>query len=487
MNLDLDKRIFKAMILEEWRLHRSLVGGLGSAMFPLLIFILTVIITLISPFLLRNLDASVGLQVLHITILFYGIFVGGFGVIGETVMTHRLGQVNMLLQLPLLQPICFKRVMSIFYLKDALFYLGYTFVPMLSGMGFTFFYAGFDPVRLTMLGITIFTTFMMGMGLSFVLSALPGRSKSASLISFFVFLVLGILVYPLGVLKPHMLLLPLGYWVDGQIWWLLASGVFATISAALGALLMKERYEFRQRSYGESFLGLDKKLGFIGELRSLVAKELLELSRSGAMGPTISSYTIHLLFIYFLSWLFESGFGIPIGFNVIFFSCFVGFMGVMTYGALTGHEHNEYLNVLPVSVDYVIRAKLAAYFLLTGGVSVIYVIGIGFLKGELGLVPGSIIVAACTSFYVVTVTAYLTGLWTNTMFFGSGTILRFTLLVIPPLTVVGIGALLFAYTPVYATYLITGVSALLFIASVYFYRRLRARWSQFSFSLVTTK
>jgi hypothetical protein len=249
---------------------------------------------------------------------------------------------------------------------------------------------------------------------------------------------------------------------------------------------MKERYEFRQRSYGESFLGLDKKLGFIGELRSLVAKELLELSRSGAMGPAVGGYTLHLLFIYFLSWLFESGFGIPIGFNVIFFSCFVGFMGVMTYGALTGHEHNEYLNVLPVSVDHVIRAKLVAYFLLTGGVTVIYVVGIGILKGELWLVPGGIIVAACTSSYVVAVTAYLTGLWTNTMFFGSGTILRFTVLVIPPLTVVGIGALLFAYNPAYATSLIAGLSVLLFFASVYFYRKIGVRWSKFSFSLVTT-
>ena len=96
-----------------------------------------------------------------------------------------------------------------------------------------------------MLGITIFATFMMGMGLSFVLSALPSRSKSASLITFLTFFALGFLVYPLGVLKPHILLLPLGYWVDGQIWGLLASGVFATVSAALGALLMKERYEFQ--------------------------------------------------------------------------------------------------------------------------------------------------------------------------------------------------------------------------------------------------
>ena len=71
------------------------------------------------------------------------------------------------------------------------------------------------------------------------------------------------------------------------------------------------------------------------------------------------AFTGHLLAIYSVSWLFQSGFSIPINFNVIFFSGFVGFMGVMTYSFLTNLEHNEYLNVQPVSVDMVVKAKLA--------------------------------------------------------------------------------------------------------------------------------
>ena len=53
----------------------------------------------------------------------------------------------------------------------------------------------------------------------------------------------------------------------------------------------------------------------------------------------------------------------------------------MTYSFLTNLEHNEYLNVQPVSVDMVVRAKLAVYFILTSGVTVGYVLLIGFLKG----------------------------------------------------------------------------------------------------------
>ena len=116
MSLSLDARLLLDMIKEEWRLHRSMVGGLGSALFPLMIFFLTVI----APFLLQNLPLATMLLMLHAASLVYGLFVGGFGSIGERVMTQRLGQVNMLLQLPQTYPVTFRRVMAIFYVKDYL-------------------------------------------------------------------------------------------------------------------------------------------------------------------------------------------------------------------------------------------------------------------------------------------------------------------------------------------------------------------------------
>ena len=121
------------MIKEEWRLHKSLVGDFGSALFPLMIFALTALCAFITPYIMGNIEMSTILLMLHVSSVIYGVFVGGFGRIGEHVMTRRLGQVSMLLQLPQLYSISFKRVMGVFYVKDALYYLIYSFVPLVLG------------------------------------------------------------------------------------------------------------------------------------------------------------------------------------------------------------------------------------------------------------------------------------------------------------------------------------------------------------------
>jgi hypothetical protein len=223
----------------------------------------------------------------------------------------------------------------------------------------------------------------------------------------------------------------------------------------------------------------------IGAHRSLVAKEWLELTRSGSLDPVIGGYALHLVAVYFISWLFENGLGIRLGFNVLFFSAMVGFLGVLTYSSLAGVEHNEYLNVMPVSVDSVVKAKLVIYFLITSTVTIGYVLLIGFLKGEIMLVPAGLVVASCNCVYVVAVTAYLTGLWTNTMFFGARTIISFTLLIMPVLTIVEIGTLLIPYFPGLATILIASASIGELLASVFLLRRLNSRWGRTSFSYIS--
>ena len=486
MSHDLDLHLLVGMMKEEWRLHRSMVGGLGSALFPFMIFFLTAICAIVAQFIIYNLPLATILLMLHAASLLYGFFVGGFGAMGENVMTRRLGQVNMLLQLPQTYPVTFRRVMAIFYIKDSIFYLLYTYIPMMLGLGVSASLARVSLLGVLGLGITTYLTFMLGMGLSFVVSAASARSRVGGAVASLCLLVIVALVYPLGILQPYQILLPLGYWINKSPTWPLASAVIAVGLAAAGALLMKERFETQQRKYTDSFLSVEGRLVAFGGLRSLVAKEWLELARSGSLAPAAGGYTLQLLAVYFISWIFENGFGIPIGFNVVFFSALVGFMGVMTYRSLTSIEHNEYLNVLPVSVDSLVKAKLVVYFLLTSGVTFGYVVLIGFLKGEMNLVPQSLIVAACTSIFVVAVTAYLTGLWTNTMFFGAKTILKFTGMVLPLLTIIEIGALILPQMAGLATVMIVGASIMELLASAFLFLRLGVKWGGASFSYINS-
>jgi hypothetical protein len=296
--------------------------------------------------------------------------------------------------------------------------------------------------------------------------------------------VVAALVYPLGLLSPEQIILPLAYWADRSAWTLVVSSVAAVALASAGVALMKERYETRESRSGFSFLDSESLFGFTGGLRTLVAKEWAEVRRTGALAPVVMSFAGHLLAIYGISWVFEAGVGVSLGFNVVFYSGFVGFMGVMTYSFLTNLEHNEYLNVQPVSVDMVVKAKLVIYFLLTAGVSAAYVVGIGVLKSQLHLVPLGLLLAAATSVYVVGVTSYLTGLWTNTMFFDARVILKFCAAVVPPMIVAEIAALLTPVWPAQATQVVVAVSLLLLLASAPLLRSMERRWSGASFSFV---
>jgi hypothetical protein len=473
------------MIKEEWRLHKSLVGGFGSGLFPFIIFIFTSVGAFITPYIMGNINLSKILLMLHIASLMYGIFVGGFGRIGEHVMTRRLGQVNMLLQIPQNYPLSFKQVLAIFYIKDSLYYLIYSYIPLVAGVGLAAPSAGVSYRGVFVLGITMFLAFLMGLGLSFSVSALSLRSRKVAFLIVCLIFILILPVYPLNLIHVGHLITPLGYWINKKLGFLMISMVQSTILAAVGVTLMKEQFEIGQREYIESFLLTENKFGFIGELKTMVAKEWLELVRSGSLYPTLIGFSAHLLAVYFISWLFQTGLGIPLKFNVIFYSGFVGFMGVITYSFLTNLEHNEYLNVQPVSVGEVIKAKLSIYFLITSP-TFGFLFLIGFLKGQISMIPMGLMVAASTNLFVVAVTAYLTGLWTNTMFFGAKTILRFTAIVVPPLTIIEIASMMLQHNPYLATQIIIITSMVLFLTAAFILTRLENKWKDTSFSYVST-
>src|SRR4030042_6850903 len=249
---DIDKQLLIDMIKEEFRLHRSLVGGLGSAFFPFIIFLMTATCAFITPLIARNLNQSTMLLMLHVASLISGFYIGGFGSMGEQIMTRRLGQVNMLLKLPQIYPISVKKVMAIFFIKDSLFYLVYTYVPMILGISIVAPHEGVTALGILRLGLTAFLAFMIGMGLSFVSSAASTRSRIFGALAYIFIIATALLVYPLNILQPQYVLLPLAYWADRSLIWPILSVILSIGLAATGSLLMKESYEIKQTKFNNS-------------------------------------------------------------------------------------------------------------------------------------------------------------------------------------------------------------------------------------------
>jgi len=196
---------------------------------------------------------------------------------------------------------------------------------------------------------------------------------------------------------------------------------------------------------------------------------------TGFLGP--------LLGIYAIIWLFRTGMGVPLDFNVVFYGGILGFLGLMTYSWLTNIEPNEFLNVQPVGVDEVIRAKLVLYFLLTTPISLGYLILIGGLNGEWRLLPIAALVGLSTMVYVAAVIGRMTGLRANTMLFDAGVLARFAAAIVPPLIIVELASFWLRTSPYLAMAILGALSAALLVASRYLLAGIKTRWSRSQFGI----
>ena len=170
--------------------------------------------------------------------------------------------------------------------------------------------------------------------------------------------------------------------------------------------------------------------------------------------------------MYLIIWFIETGIGLSFPFNTVSYSGFVGFMGVLTYSWITNMEHNESLNPLPVIVGDVIKAKFILHLILTAGISSGCVLLIAIARKEPSLMFPSLLIAIANAVYAGAITAKLTGLWTNTMFFDVGVISRFAAAVIPPLFVTELLSLWIWYLDTTAIYAIIAVALLQIGAAV---------------------
>lgn len=472
--------LFRTMFREELRLHRSFIGSIGSAFFPAMIFVLALVLAVSFP-RLGALDVPTALLLLHAGAVLYGLSVGALGRIGEEAMSRRMGQVNFLLRLPELQPVRFRTVMAAFYAKDAVYYIFYAIVPIVAAIGIAAPFAGASLWSVGLLGITILLAFLLGMSLSFLASVLSTRSRTGAAVAGVLALAVLVLVWQ-GVVSVGLVVWPLGFWAGRDPAYLAASAGLVLLLSAAAVALTKERHEAPTRTFASVLLPTEQRFAFVGRRRTLVAKEWLELRRSGTLGAVVGGFLGPLVAVYALAWIFRSAVGVPIEFNVVFYGVMVGFLGTMVYSWITNLEPNEFLNVQPVTLDEVIKGKLVLYFLLTTGISYAYVIVIAAVTGQVDLLPLALLVAAATTVYVAGVTARLTGIWTNTMLFDARVLAKFAGAVVPPLVLVAIASFLVRSDALVAAVLVVAVSAVLLAASRVLFRGVETRWRQEHFS-----
>ena len=211
-------------------------------------------------------------------------------------------------------------------------------------------------------------------------------------------------------------------------WWTPLGFLFCIIVAWVAAGLLPEDFEVRISGREDLFLPIYERLGKLGlksdsRMRILIAKEIVDVLRSGTLFKMLGSFAVPLLFLL-MAWGAEFA-AFPIPFNLLSYAPFIGFFGFNFYSWLNAIDAPDHLNTMPVSVPELLRAKIWTYFLLTSWIGVLFILLMAWMLDQWDVMLASMVVMLANSIYIVSLSAWLMGLRPNKAIFDSGIMARF--------------------------------------------------------------
>jgi len=427
---------FRAMFIEEFRENLDFAKKRRILLFPLLVSLVTMVATIGLQFLVGEGAAQVTDTesnaftweemrfALHLPLLFFSLGMGSFAFLGREKVLARTGTKNYLLASPALQPLTNPTAHFAYYAKDLTYYVMLILTPVISGMAIGILLESFTNVStplefssLPRTWVAMSVTLAQGLAFSFIASSLWllggwfSRLTPIFVIGIGTIIGLGLtprqyFLWGLATQQPDGLLLAIPA---------LSASIFL---AWIASQLVLDDFEVKVVSKKEIFLPAWERLRFLGNgpLRLLVAKEAVDLIRSGSLKKMIVSYSVPLIVLLMMAWLVDFA-EAPIPINLLSYAPFLGFFGFNFYSWLTALDSPEHMNGLPLSVPQLIRAKVTVYFLATTWISVIFLCLMAWKLDEWAVLPVGLVVMIANSIYIVCLTAFLMGLAPNKAIF----------------------------------------------------------------------
>ena len=476
---------------EEFRTHSNYSGRSRFLSFPIFVFVAVFGSGLTLETMLETVSLERFATFAHLGAFLYGLSVGAFGIMGREYLDRRYGRNNYLIAMPYLLPLSFRTTFLGIYLRDVLFYILLMLVPATLGLVASAPIMGFSLVSIGLLFVAMILTFLIGMSLSFLASVVYIRNTRAFVAMTAAVAVIFVAHGAFGVPALEAIMPGLGFqmnvrpfgsdWAEASYYALACAGASALMTA-LAYALVEVRISVQSKEHADLLPSYYKRIRMAeGLRRTLMAKELLDLRRSGVVAKMFFAFILPLLFLSFTTWYVNYGLAIPVGFNAVFYSAMVGFVAVMMYNWLNNIDLAEYYSLLPVTVPQLVRIRIAVFLILTLGISAFFVVAISIMNGETELIWLALIVMVVTSLYMVVLTAYLTGLKTNSFLFDTSVLMKFTVLSFLPdlcLTILSF-SLLSSWT--YAVMGIALVLGSMAVTTRILYKGIESKWARTSF------
>ena len=405
-------RLFRRMLVEEYRLHGEIFGGGRFLAFPAFV---TVVVAG-GTYLLGLSGTDVGAIVagLHGLVLFFGLQVGTIGLVGRDAMRDALGDVTLLVFSARTLPISWPRLLATFLVKDLVYYAAFFLTPIALGFGAVAVLApgqlaGFGVPTVGLLWLTTTGTFALGAAASLALVGLATRSRV---------LVFGIVAVATAAtlatgFDPVTLTPYAFYGAPGLATAIAGFGPIVVVGAVGPFLLTPTEGGGRRRRRSDRYATVRDRLGR-GD--GLAARPLLEVARSSG---SVWKVAFSLGVLFAVTALLLDRVGAATGLEPsagIAFGTLLGLGTFTTYNWVTQLDDTaEYLRV-PVSMSAVFAGKRRAFFALALPTGLAYLALGSLWYPPVDLALG-VVVFPLATVYVHGLTAYLTGLSPNELLF----------------------------------------------------------------------
>ncbi len=409
------KRLLNLQIKEEWRMMTAYFSSKALILFPIVLFGAGVFMGRLIPIMEQSFDMHQFYSMVHLLLILYGIFVGGFGFFAEAVVETWFGEARLLIQTYDILPISFTRLFSLFYLKDIIYYMVLTLLPIFSGLFFSFSIS--SSLFLTLL-ISLTLAFLLGISTSFFLSSLYVRNRWSVLPPL-------VLLGYWGTTGSYETLPPLAFFFQRDLFHALSSVILFFVFSAISLYISIPIERYRMHNFSPSTL--------FSRIDTLLAKEIVEVRRSGTWRILLTAYLFPLLFLYsifhFSGKLLQIQFTLPLP----FYAVFIGYLSTLVYSWLNNIDTPAHLHTLPITVSAVIKRKLALLAVVSFSVGTGYLLFLGYTLNDFTAVPISLFAMVAVTLYVALVTAYLCGLHPNTYLFNGVILMKYLATTLPVL------------------------------------------------------
>lgn len=426
--------LFINMMKEEWRIHSTMFGSLNFALFPVMITAIAFMGTFLLPLIQASLPTGDLVILIHAQYLMLGFMVGAFGLMGNEVMNRRFGQASLLAFSARTLPLSPKKIFTIFVLKDTLYYFILWIFPFGAGLLLGSLFTGvpvYYPVNIL---ITLTLSFMIGMSGVFFLSTLYGRSVRAL---FLLLIIAGSLFLGWFVLtgsNPAVFFPPLMLFYSFSWHVLLASIILFLVPFLLALLLFSPDVQTGTKDYPNRMKSLTRRLSVLPN-PALAAKDVIDLWRSGSVvGQTIFSFFVPLIIIWFFLSLLDEY--ILTTHLLLTFAMITGIVASTMYTWLCMFDSFSVYSLFPISVRDVISSKITSFSILQV-IPIVFISGISIISGEGAYLVPVLALTISVSYYVLSVSIWLTGLSPSVLVYNVRVMIVYFLLIGLVLSVFG--------------------------------------------------